>query len=264
MKKNKNIVARAFVGGLFVCLFAACNLTNEIDLDLPEYTPRPVIECYLEPGEQFNLLLTRSFEFFAPFDTSTGQFLENVIVQDASIVIRSNGREFSLQEGFFFNPFTRKVSNYWSNDIVPADFTNEFELDIVLPDGTTITGVTTIPAPIQLDSVVLEFESDLPEDSLARALTFFTDPDPTVENRFRRQLHWNSIDSIPEQDFLASDQFSEEGRLVFGTGFDYPPGDTLFNTIFRLNRDYSDFLESVQIAVQSSTCLLYTSPSPRD
>ena len=101
--------------------------------------------------------------------------------------------------------------------------------------------------------MVVEFESDMPEDTLGRALTYFTDPEPDVENRFRRQFHWNSLDSIPEQDFLASDQFSDEGRIVFGTGFDYPVGDTLFNTLFRLNRDYSDFLESVLISIQSST-----------
>jgi len=236
-----------------IMLFAACNLQNEVELELPSYTPQPVLECYLEPGVQFNLLLTKSFEFFAPFDTSDGQFLENVIETGAEITIRFDGKEVVLQEGFIFNPFTQKVSNYWSNEIVPEDYENEFELEARLSDGTTITGKTFIPIPIALDSVVIEFESDAPEDTLARALTYFTDPDPTVENRFRRQFHWNNlIDSIPEQDFIASDQFSDDGRIVFGTGFDYPVGDTVFNTIFNLNRDYSDFLESVIISVQSN------------
>ncbi len=236
-----------------VSILASCNLTQDVEIDLPDYDRQPVVECYLEPGQPYQLLLTRSFGFFAPFDTSDGQFLENVIETGATITIRHDNKTITLEEGMVFNPFTFKVFNYGSSEIVPEDFDNEFELDIVLADGETITGKTTIPVKVPLDSVVIEFESDAATDTMARALTYFTDPDPSIENRFRRQFHWNSlIDSMPQQDFLATDQFAENGRIVFGTGFDYPVGDTIYNTVFNLNRDYSDFLESVVISIQSN------------
>ena len=238
---------------LLISILGSCNLTNDVDLELPEYDRQPVLECYLEPGQPYQLLLTRSFEFFAPFDTSDGQFLENVIEQGATINITHDGKTVTLGEGLFFNPFTQKIFNYGSPEIVPEDFDNEFELEVILADGETITSKTTIPVKVPIDSVVIEFESDAATDTMARALTYFTDPDPSVENRFRRQFHWNSLtDSIPQQDFLATDQFADNGRIVFGTGFDYPVGDTIYNTVFNLNRDYSDFFESVIISVQSN------------
>lgn len=237
-----------------ISLLTACNLTNDVELELPDYQSQPVLECYLQPGEPYSLLLSRSFEFFAPFDTSDGDFLENILETGATVIIRHDGRSVTLEEGFFFNPVEFKLFNYGSTEIVPEDFDNEFELDIVLADGKTITGKTKIPVYVPLDSVVIEFQSEAATDTMARALTYFTDPDPSIENRFRRQFHWNSLtegDSL-QQDFLASDQFAENGRIVFGTGFDYPVGDTIWNTIFNLNRDYSDFLESVQISIQSN------------
>lgn len=237
----------------FIGLLASCNLTQDVEIDLPEYDRQPVLECYLEPGQPYQLLLTRSYGFFAPFDTSDGQFLENVLEKGATVTITHDGKSVNLTEGIFFNPFTFKVFNYGSAEIVPADFDNDFELEVTLADGETITGKTTIPVNVPIDSVVIEFQSDAASDTMGRALTYFTDPDPSVENRFRRQFHWNSlIDSSAQQDFLASDQFAENGRIVFGTGFDYPVGDTIYNTVFNLNRDYSDFLESVVISVQSN------------
>lgn len=236
-----------------ISIFGACNLTNDVDLELPEYDRQPVLECYLEPGQPYQLLLTRSFEFFAPFDTSDGQFLENVIEQGATINITHDGKTVALVEGLFFNPFTQKIFNYGSPEIVPEDFDNAFELEVILADGNTITSKTTIPVKVPIDSVVIEFESDAATDTMARALTYFTDPDPNIENRFRRQFHWNSlVDSSAQQDFLATDQFADNGRIVFGTGFDYPVGDTIWNTVFNMNRDYADFYESVIISVQSN------------
>lgn len=237
----------------FISLLAACNLTQDVEIDLPEYDRQPVLECYLEPGQPYQLLLTRSYGFFAPFDTSDGQFLENVLEQGATVTINHDGKSITLTEGFFFNPFAFKIFNYGSAEIVPADFDNDFDLEIILANGETITGKTTIPVNVPIDSVVIEFQSDAATDTTARALTYFTDPDPSIENRFRRLFHWNSfIDSSAQQDFITTDQFAENGRIVFGTGFDYPVGDTIYNTVFNLNRDYSDFLESVQISIQSN------------
>ena len=236
-----------------ISILGACNLTQDVEIDLPDYDRQPVLECYLEPGQPYQLLLTRSYDFFAPFDTSDGQFLENVLETGATVTINHDGKSITLNEGLFFNPFTFKVFNYGTTEIIPEDFDNEFELEITLADGETITGKTTIPVKVPIDSVVIEFESELATDTMARALTYFTDPDPNIENRFRRQFHWNSlIDSMPQQDFLATDQFADNGRIVFGTGFDYPVGDTIWNTVFNMNRDYADFYESVVISIQSN------------
>jgi len=36
---------------LLSLLLTACGLQQTVDLDLPEYEPEVVVECYLEPGQ---------------------------------------------------------------------------------------------------------------------------------------------------------------------------------------------------------------------
>ena len=44
---------------IFLLAFAVgCgNLEQEVEIELPQYEPRLVVECYLEPGNNFQLLV---------------------------------------------------------------------------------------------------------------------------------------------------------------------------------------------------------------
>jgi hypothetical protein len=57
------------------------------------------------------------------------------------------------------------------------------------------------------------------------------------------------LDSVPDQDFIVTDRFSQTALIAFGTGYELKEGDTVFNTIFHITRDYYDFKESVDLAV---------------
>lgn len=249
MKVSKYILLAFFS----MAFLAACNLEKEIDLELPLYESQPVVECYLEPGKPFYLLLTRSAGYFDPFPTDVVGFLENIQEKGAQVVIRHDGKEYVLTEGIYLNPETGKIFNYGNAALVPEDFENNFELEITLQNGKSITGTTKILPAVPLDSMVVEFKSNNPEDSLARVLTYLTDTDLSFENFYRRQLHWNSLnDSIPEQDFIATDRFAENGRIVFGTGYSFPEGDTIYNTLYHISPDYFNYLESVFNAAASN------------
>jgi hypothetical protein len=52
---------------LVALVFASCDLEKEIELELPEYERQTVVECYLEPGLPFTLLLTKSDGFFSSY-----------------------------------------------------------------------------------------------------------------------------------------------------------------------------------------------------
>ncbi|MEZ4981709.1 MAG: DUF4249 family protein [Saprospiraceae bacterium] len=243
MKYLKYIIPVFFVG----LLVSSCNLEKEIDLELPEYSDQPVVECYLQPGEPFRLLLTRSSSYFAPFDTSIFNFIDNILEKEATVNIRYNGMIIPLEEGNYIDPNNFKVYNYGNEMIVPEDFENEFELEIVLKDGTTIGGTTRMLPAIAIDSVVVQFpETGRPKDTLARVLTYLTDPDVNSENFFRRQLHWNSLtDSFPDQDFITNDKLIDNSLITFGTGFNFPEGDSVINTVYHISPAYYDYLESV-------------------
>ncbi len=225
----------------------SCDLEREVDIDLPEYEGRLFVECYLEPGQPMNLSLTRTSSYFDPFPTSTLDFINGILEEGATVTITHNGQDYALENNLTFNPFTQKVFNYSSSVTVPFDFENDFELNIVTKDGETITGKTRITPLMPVDSVVTQFAED---DTLARILIYMTD-DMTQDNYFRRVLHEGSLDSIPVFSFSLDDRASE-GTLIFGTFYDYQVGDTVINTIYSIEEDYFEFLQSIDFAVQSN------------
>ncbi|MBX2892160.1 MAG: DUF4249 domain-containing protein [Saprospiraceae bacterium] len=227
-------------------LIAACNLSKEVEIELPDYESQPVVECYLEPGKPFRLLLTRSFGFFDPFGLDSN-FFQNVLIQGAVVTISYNSQTDTLYNTFSFDPSPLKLFNYTGQNIVPATVGVEYTLNIVLPDnGGTITGRTPMLPLVPIDSNVVEFLP--PADTIARILTYVTD-DPNSENYYRRIINYYSLDSVPEQDFIASDRFLTTPVLAFGTGYTLGEGDTVYNTVCHITRDYYNFIESVQLAI---------------
>lgn len=231
-----------------LALFTACNLEKEIDIELPDYNRQPVVECYLEPGKPFRLLLTRSYSFFDPFGLDS-TFLEKTLLQGATVSISYEGKTVELPNFPSVDQGPLKLFNY-SNPaaIVPATPGVEFTLNIVLPDnGGTITGKALMMPQVPIDSVVIQFGPEK-DDTLARALTYITD-DLRTANYYRRLLNYKSLDSVPDQDFLVVDRISTEPQIAFGTGYELHAGDTIYNSIVHMSKDYYDYLESVQLAV---------------
>lgn len=232
---------------LLVLMAAACDLTQEVELDLPNAGGQPVVECYLEPGEPYRLLLSSSSAYFDDFPQDPEDFIDQILIDSAEIEIRRGAETIRLENVPNIDFDFSKIYNYSSTELVPYDTLSEFELFILMPDGSSIEANTVILPVVPIDSVVIEFpEEEVDPDSIpkARALTYLTD-DPGQSNYFRRMYHWNSLDSIPEQDFVTNDDFVDDGTLVFGTGFDYPVGDTLYNTIFHMTEDYYNYQASI-------------------
>lgn len=231
-----------------IALFTACNLEKEIDIKLPDYDRQPVVECYLEPGKPFRLLLTRSYSFFDPFGLDS-TFLQKTLLQGASVSISYGGKTVDLPNFPSVEQDPVKLFNYSNPSVlVPATPGVEYTLNIQLPDnGGTITGKATMMPKVPIDSVVTQFGPEK-NDTLARVLTYITD-DLRTANYYRRMLNYKSLDSVPDQDFLVSDRISTEPKIAFGTGYELAEGDTVYNTIFHLSKDYYDYFESVQLAV---------------
>jgi hypothetical protein len=242
----KNSVLNYILPFVVVAFITACNLSKEVDINLPEYDSQPVVECYLEPGKPFRLLLTRSYGFFDPFGLDSS-FFQNVLFQDAVVTISYDGQTDTLYNNFSFDASPLKIFNYTGLNFVPATPGVNYTLNITLPDnGGNITGSTIMLPLIPIDSAVVEFSPDI--DTLARVLTYLTD-DPATHNYYRRLLNYNSLDSVPEQDFLADDRILTSTKLAFGTGYELSVGDTIYNTVCHITKDYYDYYESVQLAI---------------
>ncbi len=238
-----------YIGTFLTFLFSCGGLEKEIDLELPLYESQIVVECYLEPGEPFSLVLTKSAAYFDAIPTDGFEFIENILEDSAEVSIRHKGQVYELKNQLYFNFETGKLFNYFNSTLVPDDLENDFTLNITTKDGREIFAKTRILPIVPIDSIVVEFNSEV--DTLARVLTYLSE-NPNEDNYYRRMLHVGSLDTIPELDFTINDDFVDDDIVVFGTGFDFTVGDTVINSIFHIDREYYDFLESIFFAIDAN------------
>ena len=238
MRTIKSIIYTAICFATLV----SCDLNQEIEIELPEYTPQITVECYVESGKPFNLLLTKSVGYFDPLVIDPQEYLEQILVNDATVSISAGNDKYELENGVFLDPASFKLNNYGRADALEFDPGTELALEIQLSDGTVLTSETTVLEPFEIDSVSIEF-NEIQED-MARCLIFGDDNDPEI-NYVRRMLHDGSLDSLVI-DFVATDEFTEGDRFIFGSDYSFERGDTIINTLIHVNKEYYDFYQSVQ------------------
>lgn len=217
----------------------SCNLEKEIDIELPDYDSQPMVECYLEPGKPFRLLMTRTSHFFDPlllddiFET-----FEKLLYNEAEVRIIYNGIVVNLENRFVVDQEDSKLYNYYSDVIIPDLQGVDFRLEIDLPTGLHISGETQILPQVPIDSIVTERNTE----GKYRLLTYITD-DQSIDNFYRRMLFSETRDSLV-QDFITEDLFADP-QLIFGTGFEYNPGSKLINVVINMGEDYFRFYNSI-------------------
>lgn len=227
---------------LLLGCITACDLTKDVDVDLPVYEAELVVECYLQVGEPYRLLLTRSAGFFDPAGLP--------LVDDALVLIKHEGNVDTLTNDIFINPTTMQLHNYGSATS-PSSLDGVYELEIVGPQGDRITASTVILPPVPITELEIVPRE---EDSLVVVLTRIADP-INEANFYRRLFHLGGdiVSGEVEQDFTAGDSFLEAGsELVFGTAYDYAPGDTLISTLYHITEEYYDFVESLETALNGN------------
>lgn len=237
-----------------MCALNSCGLTQDIELELPAYESQPVVEAYLTPGQPFAILLTKSSGFFDPLEIDNQQYLENLLLDSAQVVISYGTERIELQNQIFFNPFTAQVFNYVAPRFVPANYVDSFFLEIILPNEKVIKGATKILRPVPIDSNVVEYPERIVGDTTARIFTYITDPDPTpgIVNRFRRILTYSPLDSTALQDFVFTDELADQAVIPIGTIFFFNPGDTVYLFNAHVDESFDKYLLSVQLAEQSN------------
>jgi hypothetical protein len=223
--------------------FSACDLTQDIELDLPEYAKQPVVECYLEPGQPYRLTLTQSQPYF---DSTIVEPIQTASV----MIIRAGTDTIRLTPGFYTDSL-EKLYNYQNTRLVPAASADTYELYITMPDGKKVYGKTSILPKVKFDSIVVKKN---PIDTNFTTLSYMKDPDQNTTNFIRRHLAKGfSLTSIEKiQDFVTDDRLLSNNQWVFGMGYDLNPGDTLWASVFHIDQGYHDFLQSVENARQSN------------
>ncbi len=216
---------------LLATLLFGCDLDKDIEVVLPAHESQLVVEAYLEPGQPYRIAVQESASYF---DEPTVP-----LVPDAEAYITHKGNRIKLEykpklderTGFIYTHSSPKVMDGKPGDV--------YLLEVTDGKGRKVTGNTTIMAPVPIDTI--EWRYNKKDEALL--LTSFQD-DGTMPNYYRYMTHRDSLSAGTKQDIFTNDNLTNGKRITYGSGYDYNPGDTVIVTLFHIEKQYYEFLQS--------------------
>jgi hypothetical protein len=213
-------------------------MEKEIDLNLPAYESKMVVEAYLIPGETFKLSIFESVSYFDSPELPT--------VDSAIVIISYNGIIDTLKFDPHIHPVTGRFYNYHSPSIIPFDYTSDFFLEIKDKKGRKATSKTTIPFPVTIDTITFKYNND----SLAYPLTTFFD-NTTTTNYYRYQVQKLMIGQ-EITDFQFDDRLITSSEIALGSTYSLKKDEVIVVSLYHITKEYFDFLESVSYAIDAN------------
>ena len=236
-------------------LLALCLLMfgcqQEIDMKLPEYQSKLVIEGSIETGSPAMVMLSKSIPYFSEINLET--LMGDVFVSgdQARVFVTSETGE-TEELVWQFSPEAPYYTAFIGNTVIGKEQTH-YTLTVEY-DGQTYTAETYIPKTFDLDSIGFDQSSDLLDDTMASIRVLMSD-DPNEVNyyAFFCKVHspkltdrlWvcNMPVAFDDRTFngltfnyevarygysvLMSDMLSEEDRENFRR-MTFRPGDTVY------------------------------------
>ena len=216
----------------------SCN--QDIDLKLPPYQSKIVVECYLIDGLPMICSLQESELYTAPFGVN--------LINDAEVVISHNGINDTLANISFFSTLLGITFNYTSLNLLQVDYNSEYTLTIKDKKGRTVTGKTMILPPVPIDTLFT-----IKNEKNQYAINFtITDP-PEARNFYRHVSQRPRLNERRITDFTVEDQLFNGQKFNFFTfGNPYEAGDTVVTALYNVNEDYFNYIRSVGGAIRSN------------
>ncbi|MBR4136059.1 MAG: DUF4249 domain-containing protein [Bacteroidales bacterium] len=136
---------------LYALLLLCLGCQTEIEVELPDYRSKLVIEGFIENEKPAMVVLSRSIPFFSEIDIQ--YIMQNVLVRDAEVwVTADDGEREQLQFQFYGE------SPYYMAFVSPTLRGRErmgYTLTVICHD-TVYTAYTTIPETFDLDSIWID------------------------------------------------------------------------------------------------------------
>jgi hypothetical protein len=223
----------------FGLLLVGCR--KEIELNLPIYEPKMVLEFYLEDNKTLNCLLQESINF-----TDTARYK---LIDNALIVLSYNGTKDTLFNVLYFDQTFQKIYNYHNTKIIQLEPDVEYEVYVKDSKGREMTGKTRLNNLVPIDSLVYNNNSN----NKAAVGLIFNDNENT-ENYYRIVAFKNTlpVNEADVWDITFSDNLFNGEQFSFYTGYAFNPGDTVIGRLYHLTKDHNSFTESVNNAQASN------------
>ncbi len=216
---------------LVVMLLHSCDLQKDVEVDLPVYAPQLVVECYLEAGKPYRLTVLESSSYF--------ETPQPIVVDDAEAYVTYKGIRTQIPYKPTFDENTGRLYTHVAEIVMKGKPGDVYTLEVTDPKGRIVTGSTTILPKVKIDTIEWKFN----EKEEAYLLTSFHD-DASTTNYYRYMVHQDSLQTDANQNFTSSDRLTNGQRISFGSSYEYARGDKALVTLFNIEKQYFDFLNS--------------------
>ena len=231
-----------------VIIGTACE--KELDVALPPFTPKLVVDGWIEQNNYPTVILTRNAGYFDKVDSSS---IRDLVVTTAKVSISDGEREEVLT--------LRRRDEYFPNFLyqgtdIRGEVGKTYQLTVE-SEGRVYTATTTIPAPVPLDS--LWYEPLSPTDTLGYVRAGLTDP-VGEENYYRLFTQRVGKDDafVPAYLSAISDQYFSGESLSFSVlrgaenlsnitdDLYFRQGDTVRVKLCAIDRVHYDFWRTLE------------------
>lgn len=195
---------------IFALFFLLVSCQKEIDVELPDYQKKLVVEATIANGEHPVVILSRSISYLSDINIDT--LINNILVSDAVVTVTSSkGETDTLKYGF--SAESPIGFAYVAGNMI-GELGTGYDLKIVW-QGKTYTSHTSILEPFQLDSAWLAFHGD----SSATIRILLTD-DPAATNYYHFSVKV-SCEKFKDKQWVTSIPVAFDDGTFNGQTFNY-------------------------------------------
>ena len=200
---------RYFILFWFLAAFF-CGCQKEINVKLPDYEKKLVVEGFVVNGGHPTVILTRSISYLSDINRDT--LINNILVNDAVItVVSSKGEVDTLK--YRISDDSPIMFAYVAENIV-GEFGVDYDLNIEWR-GKTYTSKTSVLYPFQLDSTWLAFHGD---SSATIRIKLSDDPAKTDYYHFSVKVY---CEKFTDKQWVTSIPVAFDDGTFNGQSFNY-------------------------------------------
>lgn len=232
------------LGLVSICLLAACDMQQVIEFDMEEPELRLVVEAYVEPGDHYKVLVSRTISYDNP---------EEIGLESGAEVEVYNGQEWlQLPEQIVVDTAYEEVYNYTDTSRVWPELPpgEAYRLRVKVGENL-IEGEARLLNPIEIEQIATKMEAG--KDSSMALVVQINDP-ANETNYYWYTVHGLDVNAAPTYQGLFTDEKAQNGKLELVSEFrkKFVEFDEFTVSVFHLEPAYYEFLNSIEMATMAN------------
>lgn len=241
MSHYKYLILLLFFG----ILFHACELSSELDVELPSGESFPLIEAYLLEGEPMQILAIKSNTLQEPVSVN--------MLWNASVYIISGADSLKLKNLIKVDRNSAYLYNYLQDTIVNGSV-EEYSLYIESEEFSPISGTCRPVGHVEIEQIALN------ESMMLDIITCNLDT-PTCNYYQVRCLEYAEGELRGIQQFEIDHHVKPEGAVQISYPLEFKDCDSIRVDLYRLDADAYTYHRSISNALNANRDP-FTTPSP--